>query len=99
MSDAELLNSAFRTARKQHTCWLCLRPILAGSRYQDDRCAAEGRAYTLRCHTDCFTAWCSWQEDDDGYLLADLSDGHLPPCPLAWNGAADNAACTCRTAA
>lgn len=82
-----LLAEDTRTARKPHPCGYCHRPIAPGSRYLDQRVADNGIVWTFRAHLDCHSAYWTWVDDsDDGsYPLADLSDGHLPPCWHAWN--------------
>lgn len=88
-----------RAAHGRHVCHLCHRHIAARERHDDTRCAYDGRAYTLRAHLDCLDAWHSWQPDDEeSYLLSDLSDGHLPPCPLAWPDPPIGKHCTCTAA-
>jgi hypothetical protein len=81
-----LLSSKRRhAAHDRHRCQVCFRRIAKGELYEDSRCADNGTAWTFRAHLDCLDALYSWGPDEDecGYLT-DYSDGHLPPCPLAW---------------
>ena len=85
-----------RAAHGLHRCCLCLRAIVRGDRYLDQRCAGEGTAWTNRSHLGCSDAYWSWGPDPDDMVdLVDLSDGHLPPCPFAWATAEDGATCQC----
>ena len=85
-----------RAAHGKHVCSLCRRRIAASELYQDQRCADCGRAYTVRSHLACVSAYCSWTPDwEECLLLTDLSDGHLPPCPLAWYSDEPDVRCTC----
>lgn len=95
MSDyVEVLAEHHRTARKKHQCQTCWRPINPGDKYLEQRNALDGRVYAWRTHHDCHAAYWSWQPDDGYGDLADFSEGHLPPCPLAWMNRQDEA-CTC----
>jgi len=70
--------------------------IRPGEKYKEQRCAYDGTAYAFRFHHECGAAYRSWNvPDDETYDLADLSEGHLPPCPRAWDGQEDHA-CTCK---
>ena len=83
-----------RAAHGRHQCSLCLALIAQGELYEDQRVADSGTAYTLRSHLSCVSAFRSWDPDyDDGYLLGDLSGGHIPPCLLAWRNASGPCAC------
>ena len=73
-----------RAAHSKHVCRFCGRRIAAREEYNDDRLTEGGSAYTFRSHLDCFDAWCSWGPDEDDIDLLDITEGHLPPCPLAW---------------
>ena len=85
-----------RAAHGKHLCWMCGRRISANEVYEDQRCADSGTAYTVRSHLACVSAYHSWHPDyEGGFSLQDLSDGHLPPCPLAWEGAASDTHCVC----
>lgn len=81
-----VLSENRRIAARDHQCGYCFRPITKGERYLDQRCAGDGSAWTWRAHLDCQSAFWSWDvdPDDSGYPLADMSDGHLPPCRWAW---------------
>lgn len=57
-----VLSVSERTAFTFHTCWCCGGRIGAGERYMDQRCAADGRAYTLRHHLLC---WAIYEGDED----------------------------------
>lgn len=87
-----------RAAHGRHQCSLCRRSIAAREVYEDQRCADYGTVYAIRSHLDCISAYSSWDPDwEEGLLLQDLSDGHLPPCPLAWNvGEPDTRCSTCK---
>lgn len=85
-----------RAAHGKHHCFVCRRSIAAHEVYEDQRCADSGTVYTVRSHLACSSAYDSWCPSYGEYLtLEDLSDGHLPPCPLAWSTAAPDACCTC----
>lgn len=85
-----------RAAHGGHQCSICQRSIAAHELYQDQRCAGDGFVWTVRSHLACVSAYYSWDPDWEECLwLDDLSDGHLPPCPLAWSGAKPDARCTC----
>lgn len=95
---ADLLSHTVRrAAHGKHVCRFCRRLIAAGERYNDDRLAEDGSAYTFRSHVDCLDAWSSWDPDEYDTDLRAISDGHLPPCPLAWDtdGSQD---CACPSA-
>ena len=81
-----LLNESEPIARKSHHCQHCSRPIEPGTRYLSQRCAEDGTAWTFKAHLDCDSAYWSWGcEEGDNIDLADLTQGHLPPCWHAWN--------------
>ena len=80
-----LLDHRERSAMKIHQCSYCLRSIVRGVRYLDQRVASDGSVYTYRAHLDCHSAYWSWRPDEDEYVeLSELTYGHLPPCRLAW---------------
>ena len=92
-----LANHKRRAAHGKHICWMCGRNITANEVYLDQRCADQGTAYTVRSHLACVSAYYSWDQDyEEAFSLQDLSDGHIPPCPLAWDGAESGARCTCK---
>ena len=85
-----------RAAHGLHHCSLCGRSIAANEIYQDQRCADDQTAWTVRSHLACVSAYHSWDPDWEECLwLDDLSDGHLPPCPLAWSTAETGVRCIC----
>lgn len=88
-----------RRAARPHTCALCAKPIGVGEHYLEQRVADGGSVHTFRCHKACDSAYWTWIDgwDDEGYTLQELSDGHVPPCPLAWAGRLGP--CSCGVAA
>ena len=40
-------------ARKEHTCFLCTKPILPGESHVFWKNCSDGRFYETRCHPDC----------------------------------------------
>lgn len=94
-----------RAAHGKHRCSLCGRAIAANEVYEDQRCADGETAWTVRSHLACISAYHSWDPPHEGSIwrdelsydlwLDELSDGHLPPCPLAWGTAEPDAHCTC----
>ena len=88
-----LTSSIRRAAHGRHICELCFRRITQGEKYEDARCCGDGTAWTFRSHLSCASAYASWEPYEEGYTLADLSDGHLPPCPMAWHKSDEP--CTC----
>lgn len=85
-----------RAAHGDHQCALCYRLIDKGEVYEDLRLADGGVAWTSRVHLLCQSAYYSWQPDGDE-LFADLTDGHLPPCPFAWD-TPNSSSCLCPNA-
>lgn len=50
----EFYNQQVRTARKEHICTLCRRPILKGDEYVDTVCKCYGEnLYTSKMHFHC----------------------------------------------
>ena len=84
-----------RAAHGKHVCELCGRRIAQSELYEDQRCADSGTVYTVRRHLPCISAHSSWDPDEDFLPLSELSNGHLPPCSLAWSTAKSSAVCTC----
>lgn len=85
-----------RAAHGKHHCCLCGRSIAVHEIYEDQRCAGDGTAWTVRSHLACVSAYHSWDPGDwEGIWLDELSDGHLPPCPLAWSYVGPDDRCTC----
>lgn len=85
MSLTVLACSHRRAAHGLHRCALCGRKITVRELYEDQRCADDGTAWTVRSHLACVSAFHSWDPDYDDYgLLSEYSNGHLPPCLLAW---------------
>lgn len=64
-----------RAAHDKHRCELCHEPILRRSKYLDQRCAEDGRAWTFRCHVDCNVRY--WKAHRGLELLTDE--------PLEWS--------------
>jgi hypothetical protein len=77
------LQNGNRKARKEHQCWHCYRPIVAGTTYSYSTNVYDGRAYTLMFHTDCQEAcsmyldWAGVDYYDEGHgpLLDMINDG------------------------
>lgn len=81
-----LAHNERKAAHDKHPCNYCHKRIGRGELYLDQRLSGEGTAWTWRAHLDCHSAYWSWApEQDEQYELSDLSDGHMPPCPLAWD--------------
>ena len=76
-----------KAAHGRHVCGYCYRRIAAGERYVDQRLTDNGTAWTWRAHQACHSAYWTWDidPDDSAYPLVEVSEGHLPPCPLAWS--------------
>lgn len=95
MSVTVLSEHRRKAAHGRHVCGYCYKRIGVGERYLDQRCAGDGTAWTWRAHTDCHSAYWSWDidADDSAYPLIDITEGHLPPCRLAWNGGVGPCSC------
>lgn len=81
-----LLEELKPVARKKHRCDLCHRGVEVGERYLNQRLAGDGSVWRFKCHLDCNCAYWSWDPDPgEVYDFRELTDGHLPPCRLAWD--------------
>lgn len=100
MSCTVLSHTHRKAAHGLHTCGYCYQKIAKGEKYLDQRCADSGTAWTFRAHIDCHDAYWTWDDDDDGsHQLIDMTNGHLPPCPLAWATAEPGSTCACEVPA
>ena len=76
MSYATILDSGTRTARKEHLCFDCGRPIVPGAKYLFQVNTYEG-CTTIKQHPDCADA-SEHYRIAAGLLMSDFWDG-IPP--------------------
>ena len=73
--------SGHRTARKRHTCDLCLQPIEPGWIYDYTNAIGENGPYTWKSHPACLAVYRQWNCDDQEDFCADdyIANGYAWP--------------------
>lgn len=72
-----MLDSGTRTARKDHACSCCSKPIPKGTKYHFQACVMDGSAFTWRTHSE--TGHCGTEivEDSDDGTFCEVCSGEI----------------------
>ena len=71
---SEVLSSSTPKARKRHQCYLCAKPIEAGSTYVRSSGVYDGNFWTMAMHVACEAHTKDWDETDwETFSPGDLS--------------------------